>query len=354
MKSFFEKIKYIYENEYKKLLIIPLIIIVFSFAQISYQYYTTGSLAEKDLSLKGGYFIKLEYTDKNIVVKDYISSLKSDLSLSLERDLEISEITNFGKVDSILIETELKDNVIQSEDIALINQKVSEATKISQNNFLSTGLVNAALGNNFFRQTIISIIIAFLFMSAIVFIYFSEDLMYKFYSSFLTLFASYMIYYHSAVWSANIASVLIVGYLIYMYITKSMPSFAVMSCAFADIIVTLAVFNVLGYKLSTAGIAAFLMLIGYSVDTDILLSTKLLKQRVSAVNINENIYSAITTGMTMTLTTLVAVIIALFVAKSAVIQQIMVVLLIGLFADIINTWITNVAILRWYLEYNKV
>ncbi|MDL5504021.1 MAG: hypothetical protein QSU88_12495, partial [Candidatus Methanoperedens sp.] len=66
------------------------------------------------------------------------------------------------------------------------------------------------------------------------------------------------------------------------------------------------------------------------------------------------------TGMTMTLTTLAALI-ALFVVSSGsylvstftridIIRDISVVLIFGLIADIINTWMTNVGILKWYLE----
>ena len=66
------------------------------------------------------------------------------------------------------------------------------------------------------------------------------------------------------------------------------------------------------------------------------------------------------TGMTMTLTTLAALI-ALFVVSSGsylvssftridIIRDISVVLIFGLIADIVNTWMTNVGILKWYLE----
>ena len=52
----------------------------------------------------------------------------------------------------------------------------------------------------------------------------------------------------------------------------------------------------------------------------------------------------------MTITTIVAVTLALLVAKSETIQQIMLIILIGMFVDTICTWIQNVGILRWYLE----
>ena len=56
------------------------------------------------------------------------------------------------------------------------------------------------------------------------------------------------------------------------------------------------------------------------------------------------------TGLTMTITTLTVVTLALIFSQSETIQQIMLILLIGLLVDIINTWIQNVGILRLYLE----
>jgi preprotein translocase subunit SecF len=47
---------------------------------------------------------------------------------------------------------------------------------------------------------------------------------------------------------------------------------------------TLVVVNLLGMKLSSAGIVSFLMLIGYSVDTDIMLTTRLLKSGEGSLN----------------------------------------------------------------------
>jgi len=95
------------------------------------------------------------------------------------------------------------------------------------------------------------------------------------------------------------------------------------------------------------------MLIGYSVDTDILLTTRLLKR--SEGSLNQRIYGAFKTGMTMTLTSLMAVIVALLIVQSfsIVLTQIFTILSIGLIFDMFNTWVTNVSILKWYMEKKK-
>ena len=92
------------------------------------------------------------------------------------------------------------------------------------------------------------------------------------------------------------------------------------------------------------------MLIGYSVDTNILLTTRLLKRDEGSLN--KRILEAFKTGITMTLTSLSAIVFALIIVKSfsVVLAQIFTVLAIGLGFDILNTWITNVSILKFYVE----
>lgn len=90
------------------------------------------------------------------------------------------------------------------------------------------------------------------------------------------------------------------------------------------------------------------MLIGYSVDTDILLTTRVLKKGEGSVN--KRIYSSFKTGMFMTITALIAVSPALFVVTGLPesFRQIFFILFIGLLADIVNTWFTNASVIKWY------
>jgi preprotein translocase subunit SecF len=144
---------------------------------------------------------------------------------------------------------------------------------------------------------------------------------------------------------------------VFLIFKTFVPSVAVVISAFADIAFALAMMDVFGIALSMGTVAALLMLIGYSVDTDILLTTRLLKRKGE---LNDKIKDAMKTGMTMTITTLAALI-ALFLVSSGsylvssftridIIRDVSVVLIFGLIADIINTWMTNVGILKWYLE----
>lgn len=127
------------------------------------------------------------------------------------------------------------------------------------------------------------------------------------------------------------------------------PSVAVVLSALADMVMTAAMMNIIGIPLSLGTTAALLMLIGYSVDSDILLTNRVLKRQGK---LNDKLMGAFHTGIIMTSTTLAATT-ALFVVSwfgsVQILMEISAVLLIGLVADILNTWLTNVGILKWYV-----
>ncbi|WP_428343375.1 protein translocase subunit SecF [Methanothermobacter tenebrarum] len=131
------------------------------------------------------------------------------------------------------------------------------------------------------------------------------------------------------------------------------PSLAVIMAAASDIIIALGGMSLFKIPLSLASIGAILMLIGYSVDTDILLTTRLLKQRKG--KITERAIGAIKTGLTMSGSAIASMsalyIVTVFIIPEAeVLSNIAAVLIIGLSADILTTWLMNLGILRWYLE----
>ncbi len=127
------------------------------------------------------------------------------------------------------------------------------------------------------------------------------------------------------------------------------PAGAVVFSAFADIVITAGVMQVIGIPLSLGTTAALLMLIGYSVDSDILLTTRLLKRKGK---LDEKLAGAFRTGIIMTTTTLAAIA-AMWVVATAgqiqIISEIASVLLIGLVVDMMNTWMLNAGILKEYI-----
>ncbi len=283
--NFFKKI---YRKQYKKLLIIPILLLVFAFIQIGMQVAMTGDFLNKGVNLKGGLTVSIE-TDVDII--EFGEYLSSEFS---EGDIAVRKLSQAGAQIGVVVEA---SDVEAEELIDVIEEKLG----VSKEGY-SVEIMGGSLGESFFKETFRALILAFIFMGLVVFAYFRMPI----------------------------------------------PSLAVILSAFSDIIITLAIVNLIGIKLSTAGIAAFLMLIGYSVDTNILLSTRALKRKEGGLL--DRIYNAMKTGLTMSVTTLAAVTVALIFAQAEVLKQIMIILIIGLLVDIINTWIQNAGILRWYIE----
>lgn len=128
------------------------------------------------------------------------------------------------------------------------------------------------------------------------------------------------------------------------------PSIAIVISAFSDIVIPIALMNIFGIKLSLGTVAALLMLIGYSVDSDILLNNSILRRRG---DFYESTYRARRTGVTMTLTSLAAMIVMTIVSSPFVFDiplmpYIGIVLVFGLAADLMNTYLLNVSLLRYY------
>lgn len=282
-------LKDFYNKKYKALLFIPFILLILAIAQIITQSITTGEFVQKDYSLKGGFEVNVQTTETIDVL-----TLKQELQEQYPDIDDVKLLTQAGRITGVAItDSNIEDQTSLVETIK---------TKLNVNDEqVSVSTIGSSLAKSFFRQTFIAVLVAFLFMGIVVFFYFKVPI----------------------------------------------PSLAVILAAASDIIVTLAIVNILGMKLGTAGVAAFLMLIGYSVDTNILLSTKLLKRTEGTII--ERLFSAMKTGFTMSATTLAALIAALIFTQSPIIKQIMTILIIGLIIDMINTWIQNAGILRIYL-----
>ena len=128
---------------------------------------------------------------------------------------------------------------------------------------------------------------------------------------------------------------------------KPVLSLRVVFSAAADIIETLVVSQMLGVKLSLATFAALLLLLGYSVDDDVLLTARVTR---GTGEVKERLNRARKTAFTAIGTTSVALLALFVVIESTVIEQIASIMVIGLLFDLMNTWMFNAPILRWYAE----
>jgi len=152
--------------------------------------------------------------------------------------------------------------------------------------------------------------------------------------------------------TAAIVGYILMALVIFLAFRDFVPCMAVLLSATCDAVITLGLMSITGIVLEPASLVALLMLIGYSVDTDVLLTTRMLKKRKG--DVNESVDSAIKTGLTMTGTTLsvmlVVVMVSAFITHVDTLTSIGSVLLLGLIADITSTWFMNAGILKWYIE----
>ena len=143
---------------------------------------------------------------------------------------------------------------------------------------------------------------------------------------------------------------------VFIIFRNFVPSMAVILAALSDIIIAIGGMSLFGIPLSLASVGGLLMLIGYSVDTDILLTTRVLKRREGTVT--ERALDAMKTGLTMAVAAIgsmaaLYLVVVLFIPYAQVLADIAAVLIIGLLADVLATWLMNLGILRWYMEARR-
>jgi len=144
-------------------------------------------------------------------------------------------------------------------------------------------------------------------------------------------------------------SFIFMAFTIFFIFKNPLPSFYLVLTVIADLTETLVFSQIFGLELSLASFAALLLLIGYSVDDNILLTTRVLKTTEGGT-IDEKVRTSFKTGITMVGTALVALLALFIISASIVIDQIASVLVIGLLVDLFNSWILNVGLLQWYIE----
>ena len=112
---------------------------------------------------------------------------------------------------------------------------------------------------------------------------------------------------------------------------------------------------ILGIPLGVASVGGLLMLIGFSMDTDILSAIRVLKR--SEGTAEDRAFSSFKTGTTMTITALISFSVLFAISYYAFIPtylEISGVVLVGLLGDIITTWLANMPIVLWYKKSKEV
>ena len=283
-----DKIEPFYNKNYKLLMLIPITALILSLSYLVYFYNQNGDILNKDISLKGGISATI-YTDKDINL-DELSSKLNGASVR-----KLADLTS-GKKLGIIIETDQTDSEKLKQEL-----ESYLGIQLNEENY-SVEQTSSSLGSSFYKELLIALFFSFLFMSIVVLITFR-----------------------------SIA-----------------PSMAVIFAAFTDIVITLAIVDFIGMKVSAAGIIGFLLIIGYSIDTDMLLTSRAIKRTEGSLF--ERMYSSMKTGMTMIGTAITALLIGYILTTSPVLKEIFIIVIIASVVDIFSTYFTNSGIIKIYCD----
>ena len=265
-----------YNENYKKLFLVPIILLLISLLIILNFYQKTGDIINKDVALKGGLNMEIKDPSVNSIGTE---DLKQRLETKFPTwDFFIRDLEDFATSEKIGVTIEssgVNESQLKSEIENILNVKLIESKN------LLVGRTSPSLGESFYKQMLMTLLIAFLFMAITVF-------------------------------------------LIYR---KIIPSLAIVLAPILNTINTIAFIDLAGFRVSDATIAALLLMIGYSVDTDVLLTTKVLKTKEGSVF--QRMLSSFKTGITMTSASVVSLFLAFLVAKSFILKEMFIILIIG-------------------------
>lgn len=270
--------------------------IVLALTVLGFSYLSTGAVVEKGIDFTGGTEIQIQVPQK-VGTQDIGEAFPEDGT---------TVRTMSGAGDGyrwVVIETMETFAENQRTGQGVENQIASRLQEqdIEYRGDISVRTLGAAVGGAFFQQAVFWSGVALLIMSTVIFV------------AFRTL----------------------------------VPSLAVIFAALTDILVAMAGMSILHIPLTLGSLAALLMLLGYSVDTDILLSTRVLNQHKKSLV--DRIGDSVITGSTMTLAAIAAFSVLYLVSTAKPLDQISAVIVIGLTTDLPVTWLGNAVILKWYV-----
>ncbi len=276
------------EIKTKNLIFIPIALFLFSSSVLVWNYISTGDFVARDVDLKGGTLVTIE-SDKQIDVVNLEKLLAEKYGSVYISGLRTS--TGYGAGIEVSAETDSNE---------LINYV--KASGINVTGF-SIETIGPSLGNMFLQQMTYILVIAFVLMSIIIFIIYR-----------------------------NLVS-----------------SFGIVFAILANIVTTLAITSLIGIRISLAGFAGLLMLIAYTVDTNIVLTSKVTAHGTTMEEFKSRYKKAFTTGITLIATITITMFIVIMMSSSKLLVNIADILVIGFLSDLLYTWIFNAGILEIWL-----
>ncbi|KUO41657.1 MAG: hypothetical protein AVW06_00580 [Hadesarchaea archaeon DG-33-1] len=149
-------------------------------------------------------------------------------------------------------------------------------------------------------------------------------------------------------WKAIVGAFIAMAAVLFFTFRHSVAVGVMILCVAFDALGALGGMAILQVPLSFGSIAGILMIIGYSVDTDILLSNHMLK-RIGG-NARERAADAMKTGLMTAGTTITALVVINLLTNAPLLYELSAAMIFGVLADLINTWFLNVGVLSRHIE----
>ncbi len=148
-----------------------------------------------------------------------------------------------------------------------------------------------------------------------------------------------------------IIAFILISIIVFFIFRTAVPSFAVVFGAANDMIVAIGAMSLFRIPLGIASIGGLLMLLGYSIDTDVLTAIRIIKRHEGTPE--DRAYSSMKTGLTMTFTAIVSFAVLFIVSLVLYVPtyyEISGVVLFGLIGDLATTWLGNASMILLYIK----
>lgn len=143
--------------------------------------------------------------------------------------------------------------------------------------------------------------------------------------------------------NATIAALIAMAIILFIALRNYNAIGSILSVIGLDFLGILGGMTILGIPLSLSSMAGILLIFGYAVNTNILLSTNVLRRKSGDARVRAS--RAMNTGIKMSTTSATALLILNLFTTAPELQQISAVIVIGILVDMVNTWLFNSGIL---------
>jgi preprotein translocase subunit SecF len=296
-----EKFKTLYHRHYKKFFVLPALAILFCVGVLLFNYVAHGEIVAKGTDLKGGVVATINW---NFSTEPNLGALQRDLSGAMGAPVSVSRTDTYSGARPRLVAVDIEGG----PELDPVKFKDSIKSALSGQGFetnpadYNIKIVGPAVGAAFLQNTYIALIIGFILMGIVIF---------------------------------------------FLFRTRAVIA-TVISCIFFDFLGALAVMDLIGIKLSPLTLASLLMLIGFSIDSDILITTAVLRRHEG--HVTDRAFSAMKTGVTMIVAAAASLFALWLFSGTAALRDMTAILLGGLFFDVIHTWFTNLGVLLFIAE----